>query len=76
MSLFQRIILALLPASWAKAAEAESRSWMIRCPHCAHVRSVWDAGGIRWRGRGNPRTFLRCQNCGKRGWHKVEQRAN
>jgi hypothetical protein len=68
VTLIQRIILALLPASWAKAAQAESREWMMRCGHCGHEQSVWDAGGIRWRVYGNPRRYRRCVSCKRWSW--------
>ena len=35
-----------------KAAEAESREWMVRCSTCSFERSVWDAGTIRYRSKG------------------------
>jgi DNA-directed RNA polymerase subunit RPC12/RpoP len=54
--------------------EADSRQWMVRCPTCGFERSIWDLGGIRWKAAGNKRTFLRCPNCGHRGWHIVDRR--
>lgn len=53
------------------AMEAESRAWMVRCPHCGFERSVWDAGGIRYKAAGTSRQYRRCTSCGKRGWHKI-----
>lgn len=53
------------------AMEAESRAWMVQCPHCGAERSVWDSGGIRYRAAGTSRLYRRCFACGKRGWHKV-----
>ncbi|MEA2511593.1 MAG: hypothetical protein QOF01_4024 [Thermomicrobiales bacterium] len=73
-SRFQRLIGRLVPRSWATAMEAESRDWLVRCPACGFERSIWDLGGIRWKGRGTSWTWLRCPACGKRGWHKVSRR--
>jgi hypothetical protein len=28
-------------------------------------------GGIRWKASGNKRIWVRCANCGKRGWKKL-----
>jgi hypothetical protein len=74
MNWFQRLILSILPRSWAEAAEAESRRWMLRCAHCGHEQSIWDAGGIRWKGGGKPRTYRRCVNCRKLSWQRVSLR--
>lgn len=70
MSLLQKIITRLVPASWAASMEAESRRWHACCP-CGHVRSIWELGGIRWKGGGNPRTWLPCPACGEHTWHVV-----
>jgi hypothetical protein len=53
------------------AMEAESRAWMVQCPHCGAERSVWASGGIRYKAAGTSRLYRRCFACGKRGWHKV-----
>ena len=53
------------------AMEAESRAWMVLCPKCGFERSVWDAGGIRYRAVGSTRQFMRCPSCGKRSWQKI-----
>jgi hypothetical protein len=64
----------LAPRSWATSMEAESRTWMVRCPSCSFERSVWDMGGIRWKASGNKWIWVRCPNCGKRGWHTISRR--
>ena len=74
MSWVQKVITGLVPRSWAQAIEADSRTWMIRCP-CGHERSVWESGGIRTGAAGNPRWLLRCPRCGKRKWHKVYRKS-
>jgi DNA-directed RNA polymerase subunit RPC12/RpoP len=72
MSFFQRLFKAILPAEWARAMEADSRSWMVRCP-CGFARSVWEMGGIRWKAAGEPRVYRKCPECGQRSWHKVSR---
>jgi len=71
MSFFQRIVLSLMPASWAKSAEAESRTWVFECRKCGHEQSIWDAGGIRWKASGTSWSLRRCTGCGKTSWQKV-----
>jgi len=54
-----------------EAMEAESRAWMVRCPHCGFERSVWETGGIRYKASGTSRNYMRCPSCGKRGWNRI-----
>ena len=54
-----------------EAMEAESRAWMVQCPHCGFERSVWETGGIRYKAAGTSRKYMRCPNCGKRGWNRI-----
>lgn len=70
-SLMQRILVALLPAGAAAAIEAESRQWRIECPSCGAGRSVWDAGGIRYKASGTARQRMRCGRCGQVGWNRL-----
>ncbi len=70
MSFSQRLFTAILPRRWAESMEAESRSWMVRCP-CGCERSVWELGGIRWKASGQPRRYMRCPKCGQLAWHSV-----
>lgn len=70
----QKLILAILPKGAAKAAVEESKRWILKCP-CGHQRSIWDAGGVRWKAAGNPRRLMRCPACGQRTVQKLEKRA-
>jgi len=45
--------------------ETESRQWMMQCPACAHEISVWDYGGMRYKGQGTVYRLGRCRGCGK-----------
>ena len=74
MSRTQQLVSRLVPRSWAASMEAESREWMVRCTSCDFERSIWELGGIRWKARGTKRTWGRCSNCGKRGWHEIYRR--
>lgn len=70
MNSIQKFFVTILPASWARSLEASSRNWMMRCP-CGFEKSVWDAGGIRWKASGTPRRHLMCAGCGQATWHTV-----
>lgn len=72
MSWLQRLLVRILPRSWAESMEADSRSWMMQCS-CGFARSLWALGGIRWKARGKPLTFsfMKCPQCGKRSWHRL-----
>jgi hypothetical protein len=71
MSFVQRFFKAVLPDGMARQMEAESRSWFMRCEECNAERSVWDAGGIRWKASGNPRRRLACAGCGRNTWQET-----
>jgi hypothetical protein len=51
--------------------EAESRQWMCRCLTCGTTRSVWEAGGVRYRAAGRSRVLLRCPTCRRLRCHLV-----
>ncbi len=74
MSRIQQVVSRRVPAAWATSMEAESRMWMVRCRSCGFERSLWELGGIRWKGSGKSWTWGRCPNCGKRGVHSVSRR--
>jgi hypothetical protein len=64
MSLIQRFFLAIFPKKWSDDMRAESERWMIRCLTCGKSRSVWDAGGIRWKAASvGKRTRIKCSQC-------------
>jgi hypothetical protein len=74
MTFIQRFFTAVLPRSWAEDMRAESLSWMLRCT-CGFERSIWDAGGIRWKAKGRPRRLLVCPQCGQRTWHTIDRKS-
>ena len=74
MSWFQRFVQKQFPET-AKEMEAESRTWMLRCPSCGHERSYWEIGGIRWKAASaNKWVWMRCPACGKFAGHRVYRR--
>jgi hypothetical protein len=73
MSLFHDLLQAIVPRRWADEMEAESRSWMLRCGTCGLERSVWEAGGVRWKAAGRPSRLSRCPQCGRATWHTLHR---
>ncbi len=66
MTLIQKLVLTLLPKRWSQAIQAESQSWLLRCTVCGATRSVWDAGGIRYKAASvGKRTMGWCAQCGR-----------
>ncbi len=70
MTFLQQLLTEVLPKTWAEDMQAESLTWMVRCP-CKFERSIWEIGGIRWKAKGSPRRRLVCPKCGQRTWHTV-----
>ena len=72
-TLLQRLFLGITSVvSTDMAAEmaADSRRWVWECRNCGHRRSVWEAGGIRYRGSGRERQLAECSACGRAGVHR------
>lgn len=67
MSFVQKFIATVLPPRWVASLETASRDWKLQCP-CGHERSVWEAGGIRWKAAGTPKVLLPCPACGQKTW--------
>ena len=74
MSSLQKLVAAVLPKEWAASIESESRTWILRCSSCGLERSVWEAGGIRWKAAGTARRYLFCPKCGSSQWHTIYKR--
>jgi hypothetical protein len=73
MTLIQKVVIALMPKTWADDMRRESLGLMQRCA-CGHEISVWDAGGIRWKAKGTPKRLLACPGCGKVTVHSIYKR--
>jgi hypothetical protein len=68
----QRLFQRLLPW-WAEGMEKESREWVSHCA-CGTTFSVWDAGGIRFKAKGEPKQKMRCPACGVAEMRTVTRR--
>src|SRR4051794_39878345 len=67
----QKGITGRVSPETAATMEAESRTWMVRCPYCGYERSVWEMGGVRYKAAGRSRQLRRCPQCGRQSWHIV-----
>jgi len=74
MNFIQRLFTRFVSPTRAAAMEAESRTWMVRCPRCGYERSVWEMGGVRYKAAGTSWQLHRCPHCGKLAWHKIYQK--
>lgn len=64
MTFIQKFVTTVLPAKWSAAMRAESESWLLACPKCGFVQSVWDIGGVRYKGVSKgKRVSVRCLSC-------------
>jgi hypothetical protein len=63
LSLVQRLVM-LLPKRWSDAMRADSHNWLLTCPVCGTVRTVWDIGGVRYKGYSRGKvTGVYCTTC-------------
>ena len=71
MSFIQRLVCTIVPKRIADEIESESREWKLTCAGCSASRSVWEAGGIRWKAKGLPVTRTLCAGCGQVTRHDI-----
>ena len=71
MSRTQRFFRAVLPRSWFAAIEAESKRWILHCK-CGASHSIWDIGGLRYKGTRKKAIYTRCPECRQWSWQTVE----
>jgi hypothetical protein len=58
------VILRIVPGSWRDGMIADSKAWMATCRTCKTSTSIWDLGGLRWKGWGDRVTTTPCRICG------------
>ena len=75
MSIWQRLFARRPSDGQMGDVEAESRSWMVKCP-CGFERSIWELGGVRYGAHSRGKKLLRrCSECGRFRWHSVYKRS-
>ena len=62
--MLRKLIKKLAPGLYRRI-ETESRSWMMHCPKCASEFSLWDYGGMRYKGLGTVYRLGRCRACNR-----------
>lgn len=63
MSTAQRLLRAIVPSQWFQQMEAESHEWITTCSQSGAERSIWEAGDVRWKAKGERVFCARCKNC-------------
>jgi hypothetical protein len=74
LTLIQRFLTVVLPKAWAEDIRADSLAWMMLCT-CGYERSIWESGGIRWKGKGSKRRLAACPQCGRQTWHTIYRKS-
>lgn len=74
LSGMQKFIKLFVSEATFTAMEAESKEWIMKCPHCNDEHSIWNMGGVRYKAAGNPRMYRFCPNCGQRSWQTVSKK--
>lgn len=72
----QRLFLGLtgvVSTDMAAEMAADSRRWVWECRNCGHRRSVWEMGGIRYKGSGYRRQLALCSACGRASVHRFHR---
>jgi len=72
-TLLQRLFLGIagiVSTDMAAEMAADSRRWVWECRNCGHRRSVWEMGGIRYKGSGRERQLETCSECRVTGVHR------
>ena len=73
MSIIQKFVTTVLPKSLRQAIQHESQNWLLRCPDCDSVQSVWDLGGIRFKAAStNKKILARCPHCSQTNMMPLE----
>ena len=70
----QKFFCNILPGKWFEDMKSESMRWHYRCLTCGATKSVWDAGGIRWKAASyKKRQLVSCSHCHAMKWAAVEK---
>ena len=54
-----------------EAIKKESMQWGFICKECKERSSIWEAGGMRYKAKGEPRIYIKCPKCGVKAMQKV-----
>lgn len=74
MTGIQKFFMKVLPKKWADDMRAESERWIMTCEGCGRSKSVWEAGGIRWKAASKGKSMIAfCKECGGPKIIKIER---
>lgn len=59
-----------------EAMKEESMLWGFICKSCNERTSIWEAGGVRYKAKGEPRMRIKCPKCGVAAMQKVTRDTN
>ena len=63
MSIIQITLKWLLTAKKFGQLRTETKNWLMECDK-GHTQEMWKSGGIRYKGKGNPKVIAKCHQCG------------
>ena len=73
LSRTQKLIRFFTSKSLFAKMEQDSKTWIFDC-ECGQTSSIWDIGGVRYKGKGNPKSLVKCPHCGKTAMRKVHKK--
>lgn len=77
MTFIQKLVMTILPKSWSHAIQRESQNWLLRCPACDAVHSVWELGGIRYKAAtSSKKVRAKCPQCTQISMMSMEFKEN
>lgn len=77
MSFIQDVVTLFLPQAWSEAIQRESERWIVTCPACNSVHSLWELGGIRYKAASIQKKIrIRCPGCSSVSMMPLEYQAS
>lgn len=73
LSTAQKIIRFFSSAKFFEKAKADSKRWYFNC-ECGHEFTIWDIGGVKYKGTGNKKMYVKCPKCKKAAFRQVQRR--
>ncbi|MDX2359733.1 MAG: hypothetical protein QNK23_02925 [Crocinitomicaceae bacterium] len=70
-SKIQRLVGFFSSKSKKEAIKQESMLWGFTCENCKKRSSIWEIGGVRYKAKGNPRTMIKCPECGTKVMQRI-----
>ncbi len=68
-----RLLKAIVSERTFEKLRAGTKEWLLECP-CGYKSDLWEEGGVRGGGLGEPRQWMRCRGCERARWLKVRRK--